>query len=509
VSRLAQSSRLWEQLDVQIARKELDLDQATNTVLNVLVVGSDSRAQLTSRRDVERFGQNVGQRADTMMLCQIDVSGERGAIFSLPRDLWVPAPDNGQRPPHGLAKLGDVYGRGAQNLIEAVRRLTQLPIHHYVEVEMSGFHRLIEAVGGIRVRIEDHFYDPVLRFWLPPGTHTLDGDRALSYVRARNATSGYDEDRIKRQQEFVRALLAQVGRPRVLAHPFRFRELAHAAVQSLTVDSGLRLQDLAAIALKLRRVDSDRLVTCAPPIREKEIDGRVGAEIDGTAHEPFLARLRAPFVGAEPARQALVPTPAASTITPTGGVALTFDDGPHPTFTPRIMDILEARGVRGTFFLIGRQAQKHPDLVRSIASRGHTVGGHTWSHRILTTISDADWYFEVEYTNELLRELSGQSVPYIRPPQGKQDARTLGKLRAAGLVSVRWTKDTEDWTNPGADVIVRRAVGGLRPGAVVLMHDGGGNRDQTVDALERILDGIAGAGLEVQPLALMYRRFTA
>jgi peptidoglycan/xylan/chitin deacetylase (PgdA/CDA1 family) len=187
-------------------------------------------------------------------------------------------------------------------------------------------------------------------------------------------------------------------------------------------------------------------------------------------------------------------------VTPTTGVAVTFDDGPDPNTTPRIMDILEQHGVRGTFFVIGRQAAKYPDLVRSIVARGHIVAGHTWGHRNLTRLSEAGWRNEIDRTNKFLEELTGKRVHCVRPPGGRVDGEVVAKLRQEGLGMVKWTIDTRDWTEPGVGTIVGRATAGLRPGAVILLHDGGGNRDQTVQALEPILHTILGSGLEVQPI---------
>jgi peptidoglycan/xylan/chitin deacetylase (PgdA/CDA1 family) len=179
-------------------------------------------------------------------------------------------------------------------------------------------------------------------------------------------------------------------------------------------------------------------------------------------------------------------------------VALTFDDGPNPRWTDPIMDILARYNAPATFFIVGRMANGQPDRVRAEAVRGYGVGNHTWDHVDLT--NTADWTHEVEDTSTRLELLSGRPVDCARPPFGLINADVNARLRERGMTAVLWDVDSQDYTKPGVDAIVKRVLGAMRPGAIVLMHDGGGDRSETVAALPRIIEGIQAAGL--RPVSL-------
>ena len=180
--------------------------------------------------------------------------------------------------------------------------------------------------------------------------------------------------------------------------------------------------------------------------------------------------------------------------------ALTFDDGPHPVFTPQILDILKAKGVRATFFLVGREAERHPDLVRRIVAEGHVIANHTWDHPHLQGMAEDRFEFQIDHTNQVLESISGQDVVCARPPYGDAQPDTVARLAAHGLSSIVWSADSADFEKPGVEAIVANSLEGLRPGSIVLMHDGGGVRDQTIAALPRIIDEIRGRGFELSPV---------
>ena len=181
-------------------------------------------------------------------------------------------------------------------------------------------------------------------------------------------------------------------------------------------------------------------------------------------------------------------------------VALTFDDGPHPDFTPRILEILRRYGVRATFFQMGSMAERHPDLVRQVVAEGHIVANHTWMHRDLTTLTEEEFAFEVDHTTQVLESISGQRMACVRPPKGRSDATVTQRLAARNLVSVLWTADSRDFEKPGVPPIVTHALAGLQPGAIILLHDAGGNRDQTIAALPTIIESILAAGYRIEPI---------
>jgi peptidoglycan/xylan/chitin deacetylase (PgdA/CDA1 family) len=181
-------------------------------------------------------------------------------------------------------------------------------------------------------------------------------------------------------------------------------------------------------------------------------------------------------------------------------VSLTFDDGPQATYTPQILAVLTRYGVRATFFEIGRQAEHLPDLVKAIVAAGSVVANHTWDHLALTSLDDNRFAFEVDHTTQVLESISGQHVSCLRPPYGSSNPATVQKLAARGLTSVLWTSDSEDYTKPGVANIVNHALANLQPGGVILMHDGGGDRSQTVAALPRIIERVQAAGYRIAPL---------
>ena len=189
--------------------------------------------------------------------------------------------------------------------------------------------------------------------------------------------------------------------------------------------------------------------------------------------------------------------PAATTTAAGGVVHLTFDDGPHPTYTPRVLDILARHGVRATFFVLGSLAENRPELMARIAAEGHTVANHTWNHDNLAGLPRASFDDTVGRTQAIL---ANQATPCLRPPYGSTDAFTRDWAASAGLDLVLWTVDTNDWRRPGAPVIADRIVQGATDKAIVLMHDGGGNRTQTVQGLELALNRLSGRGLRYEPV---------
>ncbi len=216
---------------------------------------------------------------------------------------------------------------------------------------------------------------------------------------------------------------------------------------------------------------------------------------------PATATAPMPPAALSPAQR--LPAALVSRIPPSTGpplVALTFDDGPDPAFTARILELLAANHAKASFFVVGRQAQRFPDLVRAELAQGSTVEGHTWDHRQLPGLGDATFSAEVDRTDELLGRLIGHPVACVRPPYGRVDAQVVERLGGRGLTTAMWDVDPRDWARPGARAIAARVLGRIHPGAVVVLHDGGGDRSQTVAALSTILDGIAARGYMPVPL---------
>ncbi|MEU3459858.1 polysaccharide deacetylase family protein [Streptomyces sp. NPDC006733] len=172
-------------------------------------------------------------------------------------------------------------------------------------------------------------------------------------------------------------------------------------------------------------------------------------------------------------------------------VALTFDDGPDPRWTPQILALLARHHAKATFCEIGPNAQAHPAVVRQITAAGHRLCDHSVHHDEHQSSKSAEYN-----RHEMLdarRQIAaaagpGAEVPYYRAPGGDFKPWIREMAAGHGMRPLGWTSDSDDWKRPGADAIVRHVNTNLRPGAIVLMHDGGGDRSQTVQALSRLLD---------------------
>ena len=174
---------------------------------------------------------------------------------------------------------------------------------------------------------------------------------------------------------------------------------------------------------------------------------------------------------------------------PTRGrrVALTFDDGPG-LYTGRILRTLERLRARATFFLVGRQVAGRARLVREELAGGNELGNHTWNH------SSADAHGELGFTSALIRRVTGFEPCLFRAPYGDERRVLVRNARRLGMTTVGWDVDPRDWARPGAAEIAKRVVGAAHPGAIVVMHDGGGVRAETAAALPRIIRGLRRRG---------------
>ena len=186
--------------------------------------------------------------------------------------------------------------------------------------------------------------------------------------------------------------------------------------------------------------------------------------------------------------------PKGSIMTWTGSamVALTFDDGPQPTWTPKVLDQLRAAGIKATFCLIGRQVKANAALVRRMVAEGHTLCNHSWSHDLkLGHRTEAEIRADVQRTDAAIHTVVPNApIRYFRQPGGEWTAGEVRILKAMGKVPLGWSVDPWDWTSPGADQIVSRVLSHTNPGAIVLLHDGGGDRSQTWAALRRLLPAL-------------------
>ena len=174
-------------------------------------------------------------------------------------------------------------------------------------------------------------------------------------------------------------------------------------------------------------------------------------------------------------------------------VALTFDDGPNPPYTGQILDILARYQVPATFFCVGLQARAHPADVARMAAAGHGLGNHTWSHPFLPDLSRAQLAEQLDRTDEAIAA-AGAGPGLFRPPYGSRSPDVLRWLGERGTPIALWDVDPSDWARPGAALIAGRVLMRARPGTIILMHDGGGDRAQTVAALPLIIEGLLDRG---------------
>ncbi len=149
-------------------------------------------------------------------------------------------------------------------------------------------------------------------------------------------------------------------------------------------------------------------------------------------------------------------------------IALTFDDGPHPKYTEQLLDGLKERGVHVTFFVTGEHAALHPDIIKRMQEEGHLIGNHTYSHIQLTTTNWDRFKEELIATNEVIEEITGEEVQYVRPPYGSWDVTFESELN---MFPVFWTVDTLDWCSSNVSGITKKIVDNVGENDIILMHD--------------------------------------
>lgn len=171
-------------------------------------------------------------------------------------------------------------------------------------------------------------------------------------------------------------------------------------------------------------------------------------------------------------------------------IALTFDDGPHPYYTEQLLDGLKERGVKATFFVTGEHAKLHPDIIRRMSEEGHMIGNHTYSHIQLSNSNRGKFKEELIQTNQVIEEITGKEVVYVRPPYGSWD-KTLEK--ELNMFPVLWTVDPLDWCSDNVDCITRKIVSKVKENDIILMHD---YYPSTITAALKVVDELQKEGYE-------------
>lgn len=226
--------------------------------LNLLVVGVDDRAGLSAQqRAAYRLGGRACHCADTLMLVHVSADRRRVTVVSLPRDSYtrLPAhthPATGRRHPGGPQKLNAALAHGGPRLtVRAVEAMTHVHVDHYVEVDFAGFVRAVDALGGVAVCAPRPLHDSHSGLHLPAGTSTLDGERALRYVRARSVDGQGDLGRMRRQQRLVASLLARATSSGVLLNPVRLNAFVSTLLHAVRTDPGFGQQEMVELGRTL------------------------------------------------------------------------------------------------------------------------------------------------------------------------------------------------------------------------------------------------------------------
>ncbi|PZG20290.1 polysaccharide deacetylase family protein [Micromonospora craterilacus] len=176
-------------------------------------------------------------------------------------------------------------------------------------------------------------------------------------------------------------------------------------------------------------------------------------------------------------------------------IALTVDDGPHPRWTPALLDLLDRHGVRATFFLVGDRVRERPDLARQVLAAGHLIGNHSMSHpQPFAALARHEIRAEIAYAQREIEDATAVTPRLFRAPGGNWSSAVLRITAGLGLSPVDWTVNPSDWRSPGVPQIVR-TLSRTRPGQIMLCHDGGGDRSQTIAALAEVLPRLTDRGL--------------
>lgn len=240
--------------------------------------------------------------------------------------------------------------------------------------------------------------------------------------------------------------------------------------------------------------DGDQVVTVAgPDTFEATRTAIVGFGLHLLAtlevgNRPGTARVTLGAVSGEVVRRTVLSEPIPGRLTSPRQIALTFDDGPNPAWTPRVLALLASARVRATFCLIGHQVEQYPQMVRAIVAGGHTLCNHTWDHdEQLNHRAAARASQEMLSTQAAIFAATGVRPKLFRAPGGAWSPQIEAIARSQHLTPLKWTADPRDWSRPGVRAILSQTLARLKPRGILLLHDGGGNRDQTVAALRYLL----------------------
>ena len=261
-------------------------------VRNVLVVGSDSRKDLTAKERRELgTGQFGGTRTDTIMLVQLDPKRQGAAMLSFPRDLLVTRCDGSEGRINSAFEIGKANGEGGPTcLVRTITELTSIPIHHYVQINFQGFVDVVDTLGGVTMYLEEPIKDEDANVDLKAGCVTLRGADALGFVRVRKIDS--DFGRIARQQRFIREMVDQVTSPSVALNVPGLFSLVEAGARAVETDPSLSLGVMRQIAFSFRDLSSDRIDSRTVPAFNRTINGAAYVVADPEPAERLFSAFR-------------------------------------------------------------------------------------------------------------------------------------------------------------------------------------------------------------------------
>jgi len=202
-----------------------------------------------------------------------------------------------------------------------------------------------------------------------------------------------------------------------------------------------------------------------------------------------------PAVPDKPFKPAMPGLRVSSVSVPGKYVAITFDDGPSSSLTPQVLDILKRHGASATFFVLGDNAARNPSILARAVAEGHEIGNHTYSHIKMTSASAETISSEISRTAAVIESATGRKAKVMRPPYGATNGNIVNNMyNNYGMRSILWNIDTQDWRHPGVGVVVQRAVGGAKPGSIILLHD---IHSSTLAAVEGIVTGLQARGFKL------------
>ncbi|SEN66765.1 Peptidoglycan/xylan/chitin deacetylase, PgdA/CDA1 family [Mesobacillus persicus] len=188
-------------------------------------------------------------------------------------------------------------------------------------------------------------------------------------------------------------------------------------------------------------------------------------------------------------------------------VAITFDDGPNPVYTPQVFGIFKEAGGKATFFMIGEQIEKNPEIARQAYELGHEIGNHTYSHPRMSELSQGQRVDEIERTEKLIHHVTGQKPSVFRPPYLDYNSSTALTVSEKGYHAIgALNLEAHDWEQPGVEHILSKSMSCVKNGSILIFHDGFGDRSQTIQAVRLLVSELTSQGFQLVTVSELLKR---